>query len=899
MEFMRGFSIKKLIASILLIMFVFPSFTNVLQATEDIGTNYNVLIVTNDNIVSGNRIAEIVGDIGKAYNIVVTNVEMNSDTSLETILTNLPEAEYTNIILQDTYDNLVNSNWDVIKNKNLINDLTFNNTKCYVGTPWKMLTEEEKNAVEEKCKSLFSDSSIKVIDRVYKNLLNVKESGIEIANSNGTLTNSGELTLACTYISEITKNRITNLSSYDGISDANVATIVDKVNGTLNGNNEIKDESRTTSTKDNNNTTSTTTSKATTKTTAKTSLKTTKKTTSLGSLKADPSSFNYTTFKTDREPRLNFVGSDPDYLYIKIIDCAGISSELTGDKKNHPKVYTCTDAKGNGKKEISDIKRPTAAQYKKQDTAFVYMIGIPGKYIGEKKSYFYIVAYDTSKNKNVIREHFGVSRKEDGTFSVDRAPRSVAVTTTKNLNQIGFLVKDYSGVSKIKVRTIKDKGTDTLGEWDGTIQKNWSQVESVTASKNNVIRSITSMTKVSKFFKSRKWQGKNPKLSGQDGKYKFAIDATDASGRTSTKTMVIDTTLYRVGDKYQKIGKKNKTKNDDEKVDTGNGEIALDRNKLMIDNTHYNFADMKVGVNSDSGYKTKDVTWTIDDPSVAKFQKGGKYYKKVSGTGSLRVVGLKFGTTTISAKLPNGSTAKCKLKVITSSKEQAKGDTFVNWLHGNTYFPFYLHKGTWGDEYVEAYVNNAAKIVSKYQDSKFKNEAAQKTVWCYRQKSLKFSVDSKKRKVTGISGNEYGVITPIGHWDFQETGKTKKKGELSPNNYILLFTSKNQWAYVLQKNSKTGEWKVVSSRESAAGYNRDTFEGYLCIMKKEGFIGPAVTYERWGRGESSYQNAVHKDFTSVQGRPQSAGCIRVGFTDQEIYYWVFVKAGVGTRLILF
>lgn len=898
---MKGFSIKKLIASIVLMLLVFPSFVNVIQATEDLDTDYNLLVVTNDNIVNGDRITEIISDIGKAYNISVTNVGINSNTPLTTILANISEEDYTNVILQDTFDNLLNSNWDVISNKSIINDLTINDIKCHIGTPWKELTEEEKNVVEEKCKTLFSDSSLKVLDRVYENLLAVKESGIDIANSNGNLTNSGELTLACTYISEITKNKITNLSSYDGISDANVAVIIDKVNSTLNG---IKEPSTATSTSTTNttNTTSQVTSKSTSQSTAKTTVKTTKKTTSLGSLKADSSSLNYTTFKTDREPRLEFVGNDPDYLYIKIKDCGGISSELTGDKKNHPKVYTCTDAKGNGKKEITDIKKPSAAQYKKQDTTYVYMVGIPSKYIGEKKSYFYIVAYDTSKNKNVIREHFGVSRKEDGTFSVDRAPRSVAVTTTQNLKQIGFLVKDYSGVSKIKVRTIKDKGTDTLGEWDGTIQNNWSQVESVTASRNNIIRSITTMTKVSKFFKSRKWSGKNPKLSGQDGKYKFAIDTTDANGRTSTKTMVIDTTLYRTGDTYQKIGtskKKQKNSNDDDVVDPGNGEIALDRNKLMIDNTHYNFADMKAGVNSESGYKAKDVTWTIDDPSVAKFQKSGKYHKKISGSGSVRVVGLKFGTTTISAKLPNGSTAKCKLKVITSSKEQAKGDRFVNWLHGNTYFPFYLHKGTWGDEYVEAYVNNAAKIVKKYQDSKFKNEAAQKTVWCYRQKSLKFSVDSKKKKVTGISGNEYGTLTPIGHWDFQETGKVKKKGELSPNDYILLFTSKNQWAYLLKKNPKTGEWEVKSSRESAAGYNRDTFEGYLCIMKKEGFIGPAVTYERWGRGESSYQNAVHKDFTSVQGQPQSAGCIRVGFTDQEIYYWVFVKAGVGTRLILF
>ena len=323
--------------------------------------------------------------------------------------------------------------------------------------------------------------------------------------------------------------------------------------------------------------------------------------------------------------------------------------------------------------------------------------------------------------------------------------------------------------------------------------------------------------------------------------------------------------------------------------------VKLDRTILMIDNTHYNIADLEAKLSSTALYKGSNVTWTIDNTNVVKFKKGSKKYKTVKGA-TAQIVGLKYGEATITATLPNKKTATCKLKVITSSAEKSNGDRYINFQHGGNYFPFYLRKGDWGKKYVEAYVNNAEKIVKKYPKTFAENQ--KRDVWCYKQKSLKFNVDAKAKTIKSYTGNHYGNINPSTISDFQEIHMIKKKGELSPNDYILLFTSKNQWAYVLHKNAKTGNWERVARRESAAGYYRDQFEGYLCTLKLGDYVG--MTYMNYNRGASSAQNAVHKDFYGApKGQPASHGCIRLAYENEEIFYKVFVEAGVGTRLILF
>ena len=548
---------KKTIVLITLICLLFIS---VLQVKEQASTDFNVLFITNESAVSGDNVSDMISDIGRAYNITITNVKANN--SLIEALTD--SNEYTDVIIQDTYETLFNSNWGLPSSLNMIDS----NINCYLGMPWKELTNEEKQTVKDKCQSVFGNSSLRIIERTYTNLLEVKNAGIDVANSNGTLTKAGELTLACTYITEIAKTQITGLTSYEGISEANVKTIIEKVNETIS----ILEPSVSSTTNNTVNVTNTmntanitnTSNTNTTKTTAKTTKKTT---TAMGKLKADPMSFNYRRFKSDREPRLSFIKTDPDYIYIKFKDCGGIKCEHTGDTKNQPKVYTCDDATGKNKKEITDLKRCKKADYSnKQGTEYIYMVGIPSKYIGDKKSYFYVVGYDI--NSNVIREYISATRKKDGTYSLNRAPRSCAVTTDTDNTKIGFLTIDYTGVGTIKVRTIKNKDVDVLGQWDGTVQKNWSQVESVKANKMNVTSAITNMSKVSTFFKTRTWKGKNPKVKGKDGVYRFVVETKDAVGLSCVKTMSVNTNQIHTGNKYEKVANKKTTKKTSKKKST-------------------------------------------------------------------------------------------------------------------------------------------------------------------------------------------------------------------------------------------------------------------------------------------------------------------------------------------
>ncbi|MBR3134399.1 MAG: Ig-like domain-containing protein [Clostridia bacterium] len=390
---------------------------------------------------------------------------------------------------------------------------------------------------------------------------------------------------------------------------------------------------------------------------------------------------------------------------------------------------------------------------------------------------------------------------------------------------------------------------------------------------------------------------------------KAKVEPSTAENKTVTWSS--DNTKVATVDKNGKVTGKNegiatitaKTHNgkkDTFKITINSTKISLDRTILMIDNTHYNIADLQANLSSTAIYKGDDITWTISNSSVAKFNKDGKKYSTIKGSAKVQIVGLSFGTAKITVKIPNGKTATCNLKVITSSKEQSNGDRsyYFSKGHGINNNMFYLRSGTWGNEYVEAYVDNIAKIVKKYQDTKFKDEAAAKKLYCYEQKSM--SIITNNNTITNVSGKGYPYttsVTPYNNGDFRKIIKNKAKGEITPNDYILLFTSKNQWAYLLKRNKK-GNWKVVSANQSSGGYERDQFERYLCIKWIRSGIGLSLTDVIYSETASVYQNLIHTGQTP--GVPTSAGCIHLaGSYQAKIYYRLFVEAGVGTRFILF
>lgn len=463
-------------------------------------------------------------------------------------------------------------------------------------------------------------------------------------------------------------------------------------------------------------------------------------------------------------------------------------------------------------------------------------------------------------NSNIELDKTKVTAGSDGKASITitgkKAGESI-VTVTSGGKSESIKVKINAVVESIKLNKTK------LG-----IEVGSSQKISATVSPANAVN------------KEIKWKSSNTK-----------VVEVDQNGKITAKSDGTATITATAGGKKATC-----------KVTVAKTKVILDRKVLMIDNIHYNFADMEAKLSSNSVYKPDDITWTIDSTSIAKFRKDGQQHKKIKNSANAQIVGLRYGDTIIRATLPNGSQAECKLKVITSSSQKYEGDRDFTWRGGQK---FYLRSGNWGNKYVEAYVNNAAKIVKKYKDSTFKDEAAKKTIWCYQQKSLNINADHNKKKILSVTGRTHAQSMSVhpysdAKWDFMEKHQVKKKGELSPNDYIFLFTSKNQWEYLLRKDEKTGEWKVISAKISSAGYERDTFENYLNIMFLHSYMKLAYTYAINVREASTWQNLVHYDTApNTHGQPSSGGCIHLGTYNDEIYYRLFVEAGVGTRFILF
>ena len=409
------------------------------------------------------------------------------------------------------------------------------------------------------------------------------------------------------------------------------------------------------------------------------------------------------------------------------------------------------------------------------------------------------------------------------------------------------------------------------------------------------------------------------KFTLKDEKYELKIVAVDNASAKMKAVRVINIAL----------SDKDKEKEIEKPIETiSGGEILLDREILMLDNKHYNFADLNVIIGNDSNYTKKDITWTVGDKKVAILKSNNKKASKITGVSKLKVYGVGFGDTTVTAALPNGAKATCKVKVIISSREKAPSGDMVakdvaEWEGGPyevTYHtaehPYYIRQKSvsWGDEYVEAYINNAAKLVKDYQDSTFKSEAKKRTIYTYKQSDLKIYYSKSTERITKVTaGHVHKQTEGLRCGLFNEIVYTKKKGELSPNGYLFFFTAKNQWEYLLKLekpnekwNEKTNKWILVDSKKSSAGAYRDRFEDYCNEMYCNNSDICYLLSMRWTgkgtKGDNSCGSVIHNDFfagTKYHGIPSSHGCIHLGTYKDRIYYNLFVKAGLGTRCIVF
>lgn len=300
--------------------------------------------------------------------------------------------------------------------------------------------------------------------------------------------------------------------------------------------------------------------------------------------------------------------------------------------------------------------------------------------------------------------------------------------------------------------------------------------------------------------------------------------------------------------------------------------ITLDRTVLMIDTTHYNYANLVAKTTPENS----KVTWNSSNTSIATVNSKG------------HVVGKAFGTTTITASIKsNGKTLKatCKVRVITQPSTSKKVSINVNLKPSKAE--------------IESYINNAEKICNTTTNYTKYTEAS----------------GGKRPYYTGSSPN----------WGTRKF-YTQKQGTISKTNYLSLAFSVNQRVYLLQK--KAGSWHLIATDRCTTGpisnkyhytepkHNR--FDFYIgCYSPMNGYTGN-VLFQFYDVGKSGYYlqqrngnnlNSYKEPFYTHRamhigpkidpnGKPISAGCVRLTPSFYSKLNPIITK-NLGTRLIVF
>ena len=526
----------------------------------------NVLIISEEDVVHGQTVTDMLAKIS-IDDYTIEKISIESDKSLSQTVEGIEVSgkNFDSVIIQLPFDN-AEAIADITSAINKLHAKFGNaeNIGYYLGTPAGKITNYDKEIVtaKENMKNVMSGVATKKITSipVFENLKIASDKSLEVY-SNNALTTLGDLLVACTYHNSLGKP-VSNLTSYDKLTDTDVQTIVEIANRISSS--EVETPSNgvvvENPTQDSNTTNTTNMTNNTNQTPSPSSSENKGE---QGNLKASSSAPAYVTFKGDREPRLTYNGQS-DYLYVEIKDGAGIACEyptingnnrFEAQKKLQPKIYYYNNDKRGT--EVKNVKRPTETEYSKNGKEFVYRIGLPVSEIGEEFTKFEIVAYDVKSDKKIkhqIDEVFMVKKKQDGTLSINRAPASYIVALKSNMSQMALFARDTTGISKIELRTLpkgKGKSTDLIRARNGATKNDWSAITSVTSNKKYVRIGITKFEKISSLFKKSNWIGLNPKVSGQDEVYTVRIVASDTSGARSVKSLTVDTKYYHSGDKYK------------------------------------------------------------------------------------------------------------------------------------------------------------------------------------------------------------------------------------------------------------------------------------------------------------------------------------------------------------
>ena len=483
----------------------------------------NVLIVSEEDVVHGKTVAEMLGKIA-SDNITVEEKTIASNMSLAQTVAGITASgkTYDSVIIQLPYESIASGDASVTDCVSAIKTLyaqigSTANTQYFIGTPAGKISnyEQEAKVSDEAVKKVISGlDTIKVSSiPVFENIKAAADKSLAVY-SNDKLTALGDLLVACTYSNSLGK-KVSNLSTYTGLNSAEVVAVV----GIANGTSAPVAENPVQETKPDENATDDT-----------------DLTEAIGSAIAP----------VNREPIVEMVTSDPTGLKIRIYD-----KENAGIK-----IATLSVNDANGTKiEPSSIEG-------EKNKSYVFKIDSTTLLSTQEYKQFYIYAEDN--DGCILREYFRIKYTETAengsNYKINRAPRvRPKITTDIELvrkDEISLYVMDQTGVQKVTPKTVEENGLKEVnlyadGKYNGYDgiegNYNWRDVKgkTTTSSKTYVKEAYTQFQDINEFFKYENTEGKVSLLLG-DKKFKFNAHAVDATGLATDKIMIIDLSSNKV-----------------------------------------------------------------------------------------------------------------------------------------------------------------------------------------------------------------------------------------------------------------------------------------------------------------------------------------------------------------
>ncbi len=506
---------KRILFSLVVIAFLGIVFSLNVKASES-----KLLYIYDDAVLNGSNVQEIIQDLSN-NDIFVSAVPIKANMTFSQTAEGITKEKFTDVIIQDSFNHVSNNSSDLVtgiqKLKAVLDDTA--DTRFFVVLPWKELTNDEYNSIATKVTAVTQESNVFVHEKLYIDHLKVaKDKDIKVMDG-GKMTTAGELLVGGSYCRLITSEKIQGLTTYPGLDNTTVATIV----GILNEESSQDTQEPVDSVPDED----------------------------VGGNEGTPdnpeegSDLEETAtveVSINREPIMKFIGEKPEELTINISDLekAGLKSVKIFEKDSKGKVIV--DFKN------TDTNAPTSKDFTIKSKTYL-----------KKDTYqkFYIVAQDV--DGCALREFFKVKLldKEKGGsyYKINRAPRVKPLVkkaeSANDSDTIAMHVVDNSGVSELTPTTVKSGNyvqsnlyaTGKYKGFSGIKDKyDWQNVNGTTTTGNKtyIKKADTKYVAAGTFFKHAKLaSGQKVLIKIGKNKYKYRMHTVDTSGLKASRNVIL------------------------------------------------------------------------------------------------------------------------------------------------------------------------------------------------------------------------------------------------------------------------------------------------------------------------------------------------------------------------